>query len=115
MTSLDRRRHAYREDLAASALRDIVSAPRYVDPQPMQVRVANAPLRRAPKVTLGYETELIAGEIFDVYDRAEGFAWGQARRDGYVGYCPKRRLGRSCRLRHIAWPTCAPSSIPPRA
>ncbi len=93
MTSLDRRRHAYREDLAASALRDIVSAPRYVDPQPMQIRVASAPLRRAPKATLGYETELIAGEIFDIYDRADGFAWGQARRDGYVGYCPEEALG----------------------
>jgi hypothetical protein len=93
MTSLDRRRHAYREDLAASALRDIVSAPRFVDPQPMQIRVASAPLRRAPKATLGYETELIAGEIFDIYDRADGFAWGQARRDGYVGYCPEEALG----------------------
>lgn len=59
----------------------------------MQVRVACAPLRRRPHATLGYDSELIAGEIFDVYDRADGFAWGQARRDGYVGYLPEEALG----------------------
>lgn len=91
--SLDPRRHAFREDLAASALRDIIFAPRYADPQPMQIRASSAPLRKAPNTSLGFETELIAGEIFDVYDRASGFAWGQARRDGYVGYCPEEALG----------------------
>lgn len=90
---LDPRRHAYRDDLAAESLRDIVSAPRYVAPEPAQVRVASTPLRRAPLATLGYETELVAGEIFDIYDRMDGFAWGQARRDGYVGYCAEEALG----------------------
>ncbi|MCU0819801.1 MAG: C40 family peptidase [Beijerinckiaceae bacterium] len=120
MTSLDRRRHAYRADLAASALRDIVSAPRYADPQPMQVRVASTPLRRAPDVTLGYDTELIAGEIFDVYDRADGFAWGQARRDGYVGYCPEEALGpllpaathRVADLRAFLYPSASMKATP---
>jgi hypothetical protein len=93
MNKPDPRRHAYRDDLAAISLGGIVSAPRFVEPTPMQVRVAATPLRRAPDASLGYETELVAGEIFDVYDRADGFAWGQARRDGYVGYCPIEALG----------------------
>jgi hypothetical protein len=90
---LDPRRHAYRDDLAAAGLSQIVTAPRYAEPLAMQVKIAAAPLRRAPDARLGYETELVAGEIFDVYDRANGFAWGQARRDGYVGYCAEDALG----------------------
>ncbi len=93
MTTLDRRRHAFRADLAAIALRDRVAAPRYAEASPLQVKVASTPLRRAPDLSLGYETELVAGEIFDVFDRADGFVWGQAQRDGYVGYAPEESFG----------------------
>jgi hypothetical protein len=93
MTRPDPRRHAYRDDLAAVGLRGMVEAPRYAEPAPMQVRRPTAPLRRGPDAALGYETELLAGEIFDVYSIENGFAWGQARRDSYVGYCESEALG----------------------
>lgn len=93
MNKLDPRRHAYRDDLAAEALRGVVDAPRYAAPVPMQVMRSAVPLRRGPDASLGYETELLAGEIFDVYSVENGFAWGQARRDSYVGYCVATALG----------------------
>lgn len=93
MTQLDPRRHAYRDDLAAAGLRGLIEASRFAEPAPMQVRRPTAPLRRGPDARLGYETELLAGEIFDVYSVENGFAWGQARRDSYVGYCEQAALG----------------------
>lgn len=93
MTRLDPRRNAYRDDLAAENLRDLIDAPRFSSATPMQVRVSETPLRRGPDRRLGYETELVAGEIFDVHEVKNGFAWGQARRDSYVGYCDFEALG----------------------
>lgn len=82
----DRRRLAWRPDLAAESLRGRHAAARYADPVPMQISQATAPLRSSPEATKGYDTELLFGEIVDVYAMTEGWAWGQARRDGYVGY-----------------------------
>lgn len=93
MNKPDPRRNAYRDDLAAESLRSLIEAPRYAAPLPMQVMRSAAPLRRKPDETLGYETELLAGEIFDVYSVENGFVWGQARRDSYVGYCAHAALG----------------------
>jgi hypothetical protein len=93
MNKPDPRRNAYRDDLAAESLRGLVEAPLYAVPLPMQVMRSAVPLRRKPDETLGYETELLAGEIFDVYSVENGFAWGQARRDKYVGYCVQAALG----------------------
>lgn len=59
----------------------------------MRVIRATAPLRRARDATLGYETELVFGEVFEVYELKEGWAWGQALRDGYVGYVRAEALG----------------------
>jgi cell wall-associated NlpC family hydrolase len=39
--------------------------------------------------------QLLAGELFDVIEEeAGGFVWGQARRDGYVGFVLAAALGR---------------------
>lgn len=93
--SLDRRRYAYRDDLAAISLKGQVDAPRFAQAETMQVTAATVPIRKGPEHSLPYETELLAGELFDVYEQdAHGFAWGQARRDGYVGYCPATALSR---------------------
>lgn len=88
----DRRLCPYRDDLAAAHLKGVVEAGRYVEAYPMQVVLASAPLRRGRDAALGYETELLFGEVFDVYDQQEGWAWGQAQRDGYVGYMPMASL-----------------------
>jgi Bacterial dipeptidyl-peptidase Sh3 domain/NlpC/P60 family len=86
MSLPDRRLTPCRDDLAAAHLKGSVTAPRYAEAEVRRVIQASVPLRRAPDAALGYETELVFGELFDVYEIAQGWAWGQARRDGYVGY-----------------------------
>jgi cell wall-associated NlpC family hydrolase len=83
---LDRRRHAYRDDLAAEALRGQVEAPRYAVGEPAQVVQAAAPMRDSPDARAGWTTEALYGEVVTVYDQRDGWAWVQLARDGYVGY-----------------------------
>ncbi|RMF02636.1 MAG: peptidase P60, partial [Alphaproteobacteria bacterium] len=85
-TRLDRRIHAYREDLAAESLKGAVDAPAYARGQLRQVMDAAAALRRAPRHDAPLDTELLCGERVTVYDENEGWAWVQSERDGYVGY-----------------------------
>lgn len=76
-----------RSDVAAAKLKGKVEAARFVEAQPRQVRVGASVLREAPSFVARLETQLLYGEVFDVYDEdAEGWVWGQARLDGYVGY-----------------------------
>lgn len=85
---LDPRRHAYRADLAAAALRGTVDAPRFVDGTAARVTRAATALRRQPNASLGFDTELLFGETVVVLDTNEDWSWVQADRDGYVGYVP---------------------------
>jgi cell wall-associated NlpC family hydrolase len=89
---LDRRIHAFRPDLAARALQGRVEAARFADPQPMRVAVPCAPLRHEPRADAALDTEALAGEMVQVYEREEGWAWGQLAGDGYVGYLPDDAL-----------------------
>lgn len=75
-----------RGDVAASKLKGQVEAKQFVDGVAHQVRVGASVLREAPSFVARLETQLLYGEIFDVYDEVGGWAWGQARLDGYVGY-----------------------------
>lgn len=94
MPPFDHRLTPARPDLAALSLKGQVEAARFVAPVPMQVGLAVVPLRKAPDVALGYETELLPGEAVDVYETHDGWAWLQAKRDGYVGYAPEAALVR---------------------
>lgn len=88
----DPRRHAYREDLAAEALRGLLKAGRYVKGEPRQVSAPSLPLRREPRFDATLDTEALFGETVTVYDESEGWAWVQLARDGYVGYVPSEGL-----------------------
>jgi len=92
MTILDRRIHAFRPDLAARHLAGQVEAARFADAQPMRVVVPSAPLRREPRPDAALDTEALAGELVQVYEREEGWAWVQLAGDGYVGYLPDDAL-----------------------
>jgi cell wall-associated NlpC family hydrolase len=83
---LDPRRHAYREDLASETLKDRIEAPRYAAGERRIVRAAHVSLRKRPDGSAGFETEILFGEAVTVFDVADGWAWVQAERDGYVGY-----------------------------
>ena len=88
----DPRRYAYREDLAAAGLRDIINAPSYVEGEMREVITAIAPLRRRPHMDAPLDTELLSGERVTLFDQCEGWAWVQSGRDGYVGYTPTEVL-----------------------
>ncbi|WP_309643386.1 NlpC/P60 family protein [Phenylobacterium sp.] len=82
-----------RPDLASRALEGVVAADAYVDPRPMKVVVPAAALRRAADPAAEQVDQLLFGEIFEMLDEADGYAWGQARRDGYVGFMETVALG----------------------
>ena len=118
--SCDPRVTPFRPDLAATSLRGLLDAPRYVEGRAMQVVEACAPLRRSPASDAPLETEALFGETVTVFDESEGWAWVQLERDNYVGYLPLIALGtprepthRVSALRTHAYP--GPSvRMPPR-
>lgn len=75
-----------RPDLAARKLEGVLAAAAYADTRPMVVAAPCAPLRRAAAAESEQLDQVLFGEIFDVLETRDGFAWGQARRDGYVGF-----------------------------
>jgi len=93
----DPRLHSYREDLAAEAKRDHVTAPRYVTGDPRQVQVPVLPLRRRPRFDAMLDSEALFGETLTLLDENEGWAWVQLARDGYVGYMPSEGLSAAVR------------------
>jgi cell wall-associated NlpC family hydrolase len=91
-TTLDRRRNAYRPDLADSRLEGQIASQRFVGGDLKQVRSLSAPLRSAPDATRGFDTEALLGETVRVFDDVGGWAWIQLEHDGYVGYVPATAL-----------------------
>jgi len=89
---LDPRLHPFRDDLAASSLKGRVEAKRFVDATSYQVCVPVLDVIAKPDAT-GLATQMLFGEVFDVYEEAGALAWGQCRADGYVGYARKAGLG----------------------
>jgi cell wall-associated NlpC family hydrolase len=75
-----------RPDLADLDLQGLVAADRYAAPKPRQVAVPTAALRKAAHPMAEQWDQLLFGEVFRVLEIKDGFAWGQAARDGYVGY-----------------------------
>ena len=85
--SLDPRLTPLRDGVAARSLEGLVPAEVYLDPQPLRCAVPAAAIRRAPDPGAEQMDQLLFGEAFDTLEEeAHGFVWGQARRDGYVGF-----------------------------
>lgn len=83
---MDKRLTPARPDLAASHLAGQVEAERFVDGTAHQVILPVCALRRAPDPKGSLETQLLFGETFTVYETKDGWCWGQAGFDNYVGY-----------------------------
>jgi cell wall-associated NlpC family hydrolase len=81
------------DGIAARSLEGVVPAARYVDTTTRQTAVSASSLRRAPSATAEQLDQLLFGEEFEVLDEADGWTFGQARRDGYVGYVETSTLG----------------------
>jgi hypothetical protein len=83
---LDPRVTPARPDLAASHLEGSVTAERFVDPVDRQAIQAAIPIRKTPSDDAAMDDQVLAGEVFAVLEEADGWAWGFARSDGYVGW-----------------------------
>jgi cell wall-associated NlpC family hydrolase len=89
----DPRTTLLRPDLASRALEGLVAAPAYADPRPMRVVTAAAGVHRAADAASEQMDQMLFGETFEALAEAGGWAWGQARRDGYVGFVRLDDLG----------------------
>ncbi len=65
---LDPRLNAYRLDLADERLGGRVVASRFVPGEARRVVAASAPLKRAPRADAPYESEVLRGEVFTVFE-----------------------------------------------
>ncbi|MFT6669538.1 MAG: cell wall-associated NlpC family hydrolase [Afipia broomeae] len=82
-----------RPDLAAKHLEGKVTAARFAEGIELEVFDPVAPVRREPSHDAALDTEALKGERVVIYDRdAEGWAWGQLKTDGYVGWLPDNAL-----------------------
>ena len=82
-----------RSDIASRALEGLVAAPAYVDPRPRVVTIPAAGVHARPDLASEQQDQVLFGEVFEVLGEGDGFAWGQARRDGYVGFVALAALG----------------------
>jgi cell wall-associated NlpC family hydrolase len=103
VTTLDRRLHAFRTDLADAALEGRVEAARFVTPELARIALPVVDLHPRPDLSAGIDTQLLLGEEVRVFERAGCWAWAQAVADGYVGYLPEVALGAPEASTHVVW------------
>lgn len=84
--SFDPRVTPLRDGIAARALEGVVPAEVYLDPKPLRCVAPAAAIRRAPDAASEQMDQLLFGEVFEAIEEEGAFLWGQARRDGYVGF-----------------------------
>jgi cell wall-associated NlpC family hydrolase len=92
MTARDPRLTLARPDLAAAPLEGLVAAGCYQATKTRRVAAPSAGVFRAPDAASERMDEVVFGELFEVLEISGGFAWGQARRDGYVGFVAAEAL-----------------------
>jgi cell wall-associated NlpC family hydrolase len=91
--ALDPRITPAHPDLAAAHLRGKVEAARFEKGTEQEVIVGLAPLRKEPSHGAPLLTEALCGERVTIYETdEEGWAWGQLKSDGYVGWMPAAML-----------------------
>jgi cell wall-associated NlpC family hydrolase len=90
---MDPRTTSSHADLASSTLEGLVPSLRYATTTAMQATAARAPILLKPDADAEQADELLFGEGFEVLTAGEGFVFGQATRDGYVGWVEAEHLG----------------------
>jgi len=92
MTGVDPRVTLAKPGLAAQALEGVVAAERYAASTALRVTANSAGLHRAADLASERMDELVHGELFEGVGVVGDSVWGQARRDGYVGYVRRESL-----------------------
>ena len=77
---------------AGRSLEGLEPASSYLDETAMRCRASAGAIRRKPEVAAEQVDQLLFGEDFDVLEIAGGWAFGKARRDGYVGFVEGAQL-----------------------
>jgi cell wall-associated NlpC family hydrolase len=101
VSAWDKRVTPARADLAAASLKGRIEAPRYIEGVVRQCVRPVAPLTFEPANEARQQSQLVFGERFTVYEEAEGWSWGQAELDDYVGYVPTAALGEPREPTHV--------------
>lgn len=83
---MDQRTTLARPDLADAALQGVLPAARYAPTVAYRCTAPSAAIRRRPDALAEQLDQLLYGETFRVLEIENGWAWGQADRDGYVGF-----------------------------
>jgi cell wall-associated NlpC family hydrolase len=83
-----------RDGVAALSLLGQVRADRYEPTSAARCVVAAAAIRKAADAMSEQQDQVIFGEAFDILFEEQGFAFGQARRDGYVGFVETTALAK---------------------
>ena len=83
--------HAYRQDLADTALAGRVIASHYAEPLVRHL-IADAPLMKAPSDDAELIAPLAKGSELRMLDNSRGWAWGYGP-DGRVGYVRGEAVG----------------------
>ncbi len=90
MTSLlesdDPRVTPLRDGITGRSLEGIVRAEVYLETKTMSCAAPAAGIHRDPDAASEQMDQLLFGETFEVIEEEGGYFWGQARRDGYVGF-----------------------------
>lgn len=107
----DRRLTPFNGRVAALSLRGTVDAPQFVAGDWQRVSQPVADLLARPDGPR--DRQLLLGERFLVLDRDAGFAFGQAERDGYVGWLALNALGPDAAATH--WVTAPGTHAYPAA
>ncbi len=96
---MDRRLTPTNGRVAAARLQGRIEAERYVEGEVRQIGVPVANLWRTPGDAR--DRQLLFGEQVIVYEARDGFAFVEAKRDGYVGYVEAGALGDPGDATHI--------------
>jgi cell wall-associated NlpC family hydrolase len=83
---MDMRVTAFRDGIASRSLEGVVRAEVYLDPKTMTCAVPATGLHRSPDAASEQLDQLLFGETFEAIEEEGAWFWGQARRDGYVGF-----------------------------
>lgn len=96
----------WRDGVAARSLEGVIEAEVYLDPKAMSCTAAATAIRAAPDAAAEQMDQLLFGERFEVIEEEGAWLFGQAARDGYVGFVEAAALGPA-----VALPTHRVSAI----
>lgn len=76
----------WRDGIAARSLEGVLEAEVYLDPRAMSCAAAATAIRSGPDANAEQMDQLLFGERFEVLEEEGAWLFGQAARDGYVGF-----------------------------